>query len=73
MGPDGGRITGSDILINGGVTASWYDGPWLRIAPEKQSLIWCGCRARMMEGHQAGDTMLRRAHPGVAPSPGLPR
>lgn len=27
MGPDGGYITGSDILIDGGVTASWYYGP----------------------------------------------
>ncbi|HEY2345730.1 MAG TPA: SDR family oxidoreductase [Xanthomonadaceae bacterium] len=27
MGPEGGFITGSDFLIDGGVTASWYYGP----------------------------------------------
>jgi NAD(P)-dependent dehydrogenase (short-subunit alcohol dehydrogenase family) len=26
MGPDGGFITGSDILMDGGVTASWFYG-----------------------------------------------
>jgi NAD(P)-dependent dehydrogenase (short-subunit alcohol dehydrogenase family) len=26
MGPDGGFITGSDILMDGGVTASWFFG-----------------------------------------------
>jgi NAD(P)-dependent dehydrogenase (short-subunit alcohol dehydrogenase family) len=27
MGPDGGFITGSDFLMDGGVTASWFFGP----------------------------------------------
>lgn len=27
MGPDGGFITGSDFLMDGGVTASWFYGP----------------------------------------------
>lgn len=27
MGPDGGFITGSDVLMDGGVTASWFYGP----------------------------------------------
>ena len=31
MGPDGGFITGSDFLIDGGVTASYYYGP---LAPQ---------------------------------------
>jgi hypothetical protein len=32
MGPDGGFITGSDILMDGGVTArGWHGG----LAPEK--------------------------------------
>jgi hypothetical protein len=26
MGPDGGFITGSDVLMDGGVTASWFFG-----------------------------------------------
>ena len=26
MGPDGAFITGSDILMDGGVTASWFYG-----------------------------------------------
>jgi hypothetical protein len=26
MGPDGGFITGSDLLMDGGVTASWFFG-----------------------------------------------
>lgn len=26
MGPDGGFITGSDILMDGGVTAAWWYG-----------------------------------------------
>jgi NAD(P)-dependent dehydrogenase (short-subunit alcohol dehydrogenase family) len=26
LGPDGGFITGSDVLIDGGVTASWFFG-----------------------------------------------
>jgi hypothetical protein len=26
MGPDGGFITGSDVLMDGGVTASWFYG-----------------------------------------------
>ena len=47
--------------------------PRLRIAPEKQALSRYGCRARMTAGQQAGDTMLRPAGPGVAPSLGLPR
>jgi hypothetical protein len=31
MGPDGGFITGSDVLMDGGVTASWFFGD---LAPE---------------------------------------
>jgi NAD(P)-dependent dehydrogenase (short-subunit alcohol dehydrogenase family) len=31
MGPDGGFITGSDILMDGGVTASWFYG---ELAPQ---------------------------------------
>jgi NAD(P)-dependent dehydrogenase (short-subunit alcohol dehydrogenase family) len=27
LGPDGAFITGSDFLIDGGVTASYFDGP----------------------------------------------
>ncbi len=27
MGPDGAFITGSDFLMDGGVTASWFYGP----------------------------------------------
>lgn len=26
MGPEGGFITGSDVLMDGGVTASWWHG-----------------------------------------------
>ena len=26
MGPDGGFITGSDVLMGGGVTAAWWFG-----------------------------------------------
>jgi hypothetical protein len=26
LGPDGGFITGSDVLMDGGVTASWFYG-----------------------------------------------
>jgi len=26
MGPDGAFITGSDVLMDGGVTASWFFG-----------------------------------------------
>jgi hypothetical protein len=26
MGPDGAFITGSDVLMDGGVTASWFYG-----------------------------------------------
>jgi NAD(P)-dependent dehydrogenase (short-subunit alcohol dehydrogenase family) len=32
MGPDGAFITGSDFLIDGGVTASWFYGD---LAPPK--------------------------------------
>jgi NAD(P)-dependent dehydrogenase (short-subunit alcohol dehydrogenase family) len=32
LGPDGAFITGSDFLIDGGVTASWFYGP---LAPER--------------------------------------
>jgi hypothetical protein len=31
MGPDGAFITGSDVLMDGGVTASWFFG---ELAPE---------------------------------------
>jgi hypothetical protein len=31
MGPDGGFITGSDVLMDGGVTASWFFG---ELAPQ---------------------------------------
>ncbi|WP_408590979.1 SDR family oxidoreductase [Novosphingobium sp.] len=34
LGREGAFITGSDILIDGGVTASWYYGP---LAPEKNA------------------------------------
>ncbi len=30
MGPEGGFITGSDFLIDGGVTASYFYGPLAR-------------------------------------------
>ena len=73
MGPDGDYITGSNILIDGGGRCLLVRRPRPRIAPEKQALSRYGCRARMTAGQQAGDTMLRHAGPGVAPSLGPPR
>lgn len=35
MGPDGGSITGSDILMGGGVTAAYWYG---ELSPEETSL-----------------------------------
>lgn len=34
MGPDGGFITGSDFLMDGGVTAAYWSGKLHTVAPE---------------------------------------
>jgi NAD(P)-dependent dehydrogenase (short-subunit alcohol dehydrogenase family) len=37
MGPDGAFITGSDFLMDGGVTASYWFGELAEVTPEKET------------------------------------
>lgn len=59
MGPDGGFITGSDFLMNGGVTAAfWYgDLAEVRTAQGRQQLPLSGLAIALLraENEQASD------------------
>ena len=37
----GSFITGSDFLMDGGVTAAWWYGEYPKAAPEKENHVFC--------------------------------